>query len=155
MESSRPQVKGRKLTIHLSEHTPQRIFEFIDALEALDEFLFQNKLSELLINSIERSLAVPKPSLTLPLPEYLGKDHLEWIQHPFTKQLLTSWLLQLLKDVPNATSSEPTRLVDPSSGPSPGELTDANPPEKDSGIPPFQIRSSYHAKLVGFFLEDD
>lgn len=168
MEISRSQAVERKLTIHLPEHTSQSVIDFLVDLEHLDKSLFQSKIAAIFIESIERSLAVTKPSVTIPLPEYLGQEHLEWIQHPFTKQLLISWLLQLLKDVPDTTPRSHsscnitnevtvTHGAHPSSrDPSIRECAEETDPDKDStDTPSFQITNPYHAKLVGFFLEGE
>ncbi|KUP24717.1 MULTISPECIES: hypothetical protein [Paenibacillus] len=173
MEISRSQAVERKLTIHLPEHTSQRVIDFLVDLEHLDKSLFQSKIAAIFIESIERSIAVTKPSVTIPLPEYLGKDHLEWIQHPFTKQLLTSWLLQLIKDVPDAvtrshSSCNITNEVTVNQGAHPPssdssvlecaelEFAEKTAPDKSgTNTPPFQITNPYHAKLVGFFLDGE
>ncbi|NGM84242.1 hypothetical protein G5B47_17665 [Paenibacillus sp. 7124] len=174
MDSSLPQF--HTITITLPENTPQAVLDYLEQLKQTGDRTFSNKISQLLIESLNRASLKEKPHILIPLPEHLTEEQLDWFNHPFTKHLLTNWISQLAGGTMPlpfsnhwATSPMPSSIEPSSPEPSQPEIHSqitgnkvdvpgrtepdhaASPPGQDS----FRISTSYHNKLVGFFLDED
>lgn len=175
MDSSTPQF--HTITVTLPENTPQAVLDYLDQLKQTGDRTFSNKISQLLIESLNRAYLKEKPHILIPLPEHLTEEQLDWFNHPYTKQLLMNWISQWAGGAipqpfsnhwtpspmpsPMPSSIEPTSIEPTPPEPSQTEIHEVqertepdhatSPPGQDS----FRISTSYHNKLVGFFLDED
>ncbi|BCG60926.1 hypothetical protein [Paenibacillus sp. URB8-2] len=154
MGSSSPQ--SHTVTITLPENTPQTILAYLEQLKQSGERTFSNKIAQLLIESLNQACLKEKPHVVIPLPEHLTEEQQDWFNHPFTKQLLMNWILQLTSGMSSISSSN---CLSPSlAHPEISEVplrTESDNTASPSNHDSFRISTSYHTKLVGFFLDED
>ncbi|MFD1774785.1 hypothetical protein [Paenibacillus rhizophilus] len=158
MGSSSPQ--SHTIIITLPDNTPQTILAYLEQLKQSGERTFSNKITQLLIESLNQACLKEKPHVVLPLPEHLTEEQQDWFNHPFTKQLLMNWISQLTSGMPSFSSSNglSNGLAASLTQPEISEVplnTETDITASQSNHDSFRISTSYHNKLVGFFLDED
>ncbi|AKG36277.1 hypothetical protein [Paenibacillus durus] len=158
--------KFHTITITLPENTPQAVLAYLEQLKQTGDRTFTNKIAKLLIESLNQACLQEKPHVLIPLPEHLTEEQRDWFNHPFTKQLLMNWISQLAGGAmplpfSNRLTPSPSPPVPSSpelSQPEIHEIPEGTEPEHTeapSNHDSFRISTSYHNKLVGFFLDED
>ncbi len=150
---------GQIISFPLPADTPKPVIEFLNQLKETEEGSFHNIIAQLFINGVNHELNSSKPTVTIPLPENLTSEQKDWFNHAYTKQLLGNWICQLTFNSAQTIHSSgfelPTREKLPQEVQSENvqheETIESNLEHKHTG---FQVSTSYHAKLVGFFIED-
>ncbi|MFC4767146.1 hypothetical protein [Effusibacillus consociatus] len=165
---------GQMISFRLPADTPKPVIEYLSQLKETEEESFGKKISQLFINGVHQALIGEKPTITIPLPEYLTPEQRDWFNHPFTRELLRNWICQLTFnpslflgastfEIATATVQQESvqqketqqvvveREKDQLEEVQPAEVTETTWEKKHSD---FEVSTSYHAKLVGFFMDD-
>lgn len=147
---------GQTITVSLPLDTPKNVLSYLDQLKNTGERTYNRKISQLFIESVSQACSREKPGLLLPFPEHLSEEQLDWFNHPYTRQMLAKWIFQLILD------HSPSPLLSKSSDNPEGNTMVMKAPE-NMGVSKepqaenhsFEISTSYHSKLVGYFINDD
>jgi hypothetical protein len=139
-------ASGHTVTITLSANTPPHILTYLKQLKESGERTYHNKLTQLFIESVQGECTKDKPHVVIPLPEWLSREQQDWFNHPLTQQMLTHWVLQFTNTGKLPAASGEYAVPHP----------EADIQDNSDGDPPsFQVSTSYHSKLVGFFIDED
>ncbi|MNC62023.1 hypothetical protein D3C75_1120030 [compost metagenome] len=95
------------------------------------------------MESVREACSREQPYLLIPLPGHLSVEQQDWFNHPYTRELLVKWVYQMVLE-----QTTTTILARP---PETTQTVTELPPEQKT----FEISTSYHSKLVGYFMNDD
>ncbi|MCL6606097.1 MAG: hypothetical protein K6T94_24795 [Paenibacillus sp.] len=147
---------GQTITISLPMDTPHSVLTYLDQLKGAGERTYNRKAGQLFVESVSQACSREKPGLLLPFPEDLSEEQQDWLNHPYTRQILSKWIFQVILDhSPSALLFRSLdNLKDDKIVMKPQESTEVStesPPDNQS----FEISTSYHSNLVGYFMNDD
>ncbi|WP_310828744.1 hypothetical protein [Paenibacillus pedocola] len=150
---------GQTISVSLPLDTPQNVLLYLDQLKNTGERTYNRKISQLFIDSVSLACSKEKPGLLLPFPEHLSEEQQDWFNQPYTRKMLAKWIFQLLLDPSPSSSPLLSRSLDKPEGntivlKAPEKIgVSKEPPQAENHS--FEISTSYHSKLVGYFINDD
>ncbi|MNO63759.1 hypothetical protein D3C76_544720 [compost metagenome] len=134
---------GQTISVALPADTPQYVLTYLNQLKSAGERTYHRKIAQLFMESVREACSREQPYLLIPLPNDLSEEQQDWFNHPYTRKLLAQWVYQLVVEQTSSTISTRPPETTPAT-------TEPHPEHK-----PFEISTSYHSKLVGYFMNDD